>query len=438
MLRVLVVGGGGREHALAWRLQFSESVAEVLVCPGNAAWAAPEFALPGLTGWVSPRPLQVLPGDPEQVALQVRPDLVVVGPEAPLCDGLADRLREAGLLVYGPSQAAAQLEGSKAFMKRFCERHQIRTAPFEVVSTTAELDAALARFAARGQVPVVKADGLCAGKGVVVPETLAEARAAGEELLAGRLGAAGRRLVLEERLLGEEASVHAVCDGEGALLLPSAQDHKRIGDGDTGPNTGGMGAYAPAPVAGPALLEQVHEAVTLRVVRGMAAEGTPFIGTLFIGLMISPQGEPWVLEFNVRFGDPETQVLMPILDGDLAALLASAARGALTPSRVTVSSRSALCVVLASEGYPAEPRVGRPLTGVAQAASRGALVFQAGTRLTEAGLVSQGGRALGVTATGATLSSAREVAYGALRELDLPGGQFRTDIAARALPAGGG
>ncbi|MBX3181319.1 MAG: phosphoribosylamine--glycine ligase [Polyangiaceae bacterium] len=437
-MRVLVVGGGGREHALGWRLQLCESVTEVLACPGNAAWAAPELALPGLPGWAPPRPLCVVQGDPEQVALAERPDLVVIGPEAPLCDGLADRLRAAGIAVYGPSRAAAALEGSKAFMKRFCERHQIRTAAFEVVSSPAELEGALERFAARGQVPVVKADGLCAGKGVVVPETQEEARAAAEALLAGRLGRAGQCLVLEERLMGQEASVHAVCDGEGALMLPAAQDHKRIGEGDTGPNTGGMGAYAPAPLVSPELLARIREEVTLPVLRGMAAEGAPFIGTLFIGVMVSPEGEPWVLEFNVRFGDPETEVLMPILDGDLAALLLSAAQGALKSDAVTISARSALCVVLASAGYPGEPRVGEPLTGVPAAVAQGALVFQAGTRLTDAGLTNSGGRVLGVTAARSTLAEAREVAYAALAGLELPGGQYRRDIAARALPRGAG
>lgn len=417
-LRVLVIGSGGREHALAWRLAQSASVVDVTLCPGNDAL----------------RGLKSVSGDPKAVALDLRPDLVVIGPEAPLCAGLADDLRAEGLVVYGPGRGAARLEGSKAFMKQFCKRHGIATAPFEVVSTVEEARAAVEAFAKRGEVPVVKADGLCAGKGVVVAETSEEALRASLEMLDGRFGDAGRTLVLEQRLPGAEASVHAICDGERVLMLPAAQDHKRIGEGDQGPNTGGMGTYAPAPLVDAALLQRVRDEVVLPVVRGMAAEGNPFIGTLFVGLMVSPEGEPEVLEFNVRFGDPETQVLMATLDGDLGQLLASAARGELDPAVVTVSGRHAMCVVMAAEGYPGTPRKGDPIEGLDRAeAVSGAVVFHAGTALQAGRVVTAGGRVLGVTATGEDLLQARERAYAALERIDFRGMQFRRDIGHRAL-----
>ncbi|MGE0321383.1 MAG: phosphoribosylamine--glycine ligase [Polyangiaceae bacterium] len=417
-LRVLVIGGGGREHALAWRLKQSPSVAEVTLCPGNGAL----------------RELKSVAGEPKAVALEQRPDLVVIGPEAPLCAGLADELRAAGLNVYGPSGSAARLEGSKAFMKEFCKRHGISTAEFEVVRSPAEARAALERFTLRGEVPVVKADGLCAGKGVVVAETADEALAASLEMLDGRFGDAGRTLVLEERLPGAEASVHAICDGERVLMLPAAQDHKRIGEGDRGPNTGGMGTYTPAPLVDAALLERVRDEVMLPVVRGMQQEGSPFIGTLFVGLMVSPAGEPEVLEFNVRFGDPETQVLMATLDGDLGQLLLSAARGQLQPDAVTVSSRHAMCVVMAAHGYPGTPRKGDVIEGLEQASEvEGSVVFHAGTSLSDGRVVTAGGRVLGVTATAADLAQARERAYAAVERIRFAGMQFRRDIGYRAL-----
>ncbi len=420
-LRVLVIGGGGREHALAWRLGQSGSVAEVTLCPGNPA-------LPDLKS---------VAGDPRSLALDLRPDLVVIGPEAPLCAGLADELRNAGLAVYGPGSAAARLEGSKAFMKEFCKRHQIATAAFEVVESPAAARAAIERFSARGQIPVVKADGLCAGKGVVVAESAEEALTASLEMLDGRFGDAGRRLVLEERLPGAEASVHAICDGERVLMLPAAQDHKRIGEGDRGPNTGGMGTYAPAPLVDGALLERVRDEVVLPVVRGMSAEGSPFIGTLFVGLMVSPAGDAQVLEFNVRFGDPETQVLMSTLDGDLGRLLLSAAEGRLESDAVSVSERHAMCVVMAAHGYPGTPRKGDVIDGLERAAEvEGALVFHAGTTLKDGRVVTSGGRVLGVTATGDSLAEARERAYSALERISFSGMQFRRDIGYRALERG--
>lgn len=425
-LNVLVIGGGGREHALAWKLSQGASVAQVTLCPGNLA--LDERPVPGQRA-----PIHSVAGEPLRVAAKLKPDLVVIGPEVPLCAGLVDELQAAGLVAYGPSALAARLEGSKAFMKRFCTRHGIATADFDVVTSEAEARASVERFVAQGQVPVVKADGLCAGKGVVVADTADEALSAALAMLGGQLGEAGRSLVLERRLLGAEASIHAVCDGERALMLPAAQDHKRIGEGDTGPNTGGMGTYAPAPLVDAALLERVKQQVVMPVLSGMRAEGAPFVGTLFVGLMIAPTGEPSVLEFNVRFGDPETQVLMATLDGDLGRLLYTAATGELDTSAVQVSDRHALCVVMASAGYPSTPQTGAVIAGVEQALAGGALVFQAGTTLRDHNLVTAGGRVLGVTATGASLRAARDNAYAAVGRIKFPGMQYRRDIGHRAL-----
>src|SRR6478736_6291285 len=280
-------------------------------------------------------------------------DLVVIGPEVPLCDGLSDRLSDAGHVVFGPTRMAAQLEDSKAFMKRFAARHGIPTGRFHVVTNEEEAERAIHEF---DQAPVVKADGLAAGKGVVVADTHAQALDAARAMLSGAaFGAAGRTVVIEERVSGAEASMHAICDGERFVLLPAAQDHKRIFDGDRGPNTGGMGTYAPAPLVSPALQERIRSEIFERALRGMVADGHPFRGVLFAGLMISEQGDISLLEFNVRFGDPETQVLMSILDGDLATALDSAARGRLDETALSVSNRHALCVVMAAGGYPGTP-----------------------------------------------------------------------------------
>ncbi len=422
--RVLVVGGGGREHALAARLLDSVSVAEVIVTPGNAGTArAPRGSTKTLRNAV---------GDPLDIARAERVDLVVVGPEAPLCDGLVDRFAADGIVAYGPGQKAAALEGSKAFMKDFAARHGIRTARHVVVRDMAEARRALDSFDAP---PVVKADGLCAGKGVVVAESRDESLQALSRMLEGAaFGDAGSTVVLEERIVGQEASVHAICDGERAFMLPAAQDHKRIGDGDTGPNTGGMGAYAPAPLVDRRLAERIERDVMQRAVDGMKADGTPYRGTLFAGLMITAQGEPVLLEYNVRFGDPETQVLMNVVDGDLAEALDAAARGRLERDTLRVSRDHALCIVLAAAGYPAAPRKGDRIEGLDRAEGLpGVRIYHAGTRNDDGRLLTAGGRVLGVTARGATLTEAHGRAYRAAEQIHFAGRQMRVDIGARAL-----
>jgi phosphoribosylamine---glycine ligase len=416
--RVLVVGSGGREHALALRLAGSPSVQEVLVAPGNPGTAA----LPRVTN---------LAGSARQLAERERPDLVVVGPEAPLVEGLVDELEQLGLRTFGPSRLAARLEGSKAFMKDFAKRHGIPTARHVVVDAAQALDTAIGSFETP---PVVKADGLCAGKGVVVADSSREASEAARGMLSGeRFGAAGRTVVLEERLAGAEASVHAICDGERAIVLPAARDHKRIGDGDTGPNTGGMGTYAPAPLVTPELSARIEREIIAPTLRGMAAEGAPFRGALFAGLMITAAGEPLLLEFNVRFGDPETQVLMNVIDGDFAEALDAAARGALDPVLLAPARRHAVCVVLAAHGYPGSPRSGDPIRGLERAAElEGVIVYHAGTRREGDRIVTAGGRVLGVTGIGATLAEAHARAYAAAALVSFEGRQLRSDIAAHA------
>lgn len=422
-MKVLVVGGGGREHALALRLLRSKSVGEVVVCPGNA----------GMVG--APVPSKVLrsvAGTPEEVLKREQVDLVVVGPEVPLVEGLSDRVRGMGIPCFGPSMAAARLEGSKAFMKEFCKRHGIRAARDIIVRSQSELDAALAEFA---EPPVVKADGLCAGKGVVVAESMDEARAAAQAMLSGAsFGEAGTTVVLEERLLGSEASIHAICDGNRAVLLPAAQDHKRIFDGDEGPNTGGMGTYAPAPLVDEEMLGRIRTEVIERVVDGMKKDGTPFIGALFGGLMVSPAGEPVVLEFNVRFGDPETQVLMPIIEGDLGEALLQAAEGRLEDGVLSSSGRHALCVVLAAESYPGTPAQGDEILGLEEAGSLANVqIYHAGTQVQARKIVTAGGRVLGVSAHGSDLQTARDRAYEAADQIQFRGKQMRRDIGYRAL-----
>jgi phosphoribosylamine--glycine ligase len=425
---VLVVGSGGREHALALRLLESASVAEVVVVPGNAGTRAAPARL-------DPKVLRSVSGAPLEVAGRERPDLIVVGPEAPLCAGLSDELSAAGFRVFGPSRSAARLEGSKAFMKDFVVRQGIRTARHDVVREASALDAALARFP---EPPVVKADGLCAGKGVVVAASHDEARSAALGMLDGSsFGDAGRTVVLEERIAGAELSLHALSDGERFVLLPAAQDHKRLLDADRGPNTGGMGTYAPAPLGTRALLERAEREIFAPAVHGMKAEGHPFCGVLFAGLMVTPEGEPVLLEFNVRFGDPETQVLMPTTGGDFGDALDAAARGALDPTLLAPNGEHALCVVLAAAGYPEAPRTGDVIHGLDAAATlEGVRVVHAGTALRGNEVVTAGGRVLGVTAHGPSLEVAHARAYAAIGGIGFEGQQFRRDIAVRALGQG--
>lgn len=428
--RVLVVGKGGREHALAERLLASESVAEVIVTPGNPG--TDEASRPARAG----KRIYNLGGSPQEVARELRPDLIVVGPEAPLCAGLVDELTEAGLLAYGPTRAAARLEGSKAFLKEFAVRHGIHTARHHTVRSEAELKRALADFASP---PVVKADGLCAGKGVVVAESHEEAETAAREMLSGRaFGDAGRVVVLEERLYGAEVSAHAICDGTQGRLLPFVQDHKRLLDNDAGPNTGGMGTYGPVTLPGSDLAAYIQSSIVDKVLDGMAAAGTPFRGTLFANLMLVPGGKPALIEINARFGDPETQILTNILGGDLCELLIGAARGDLRSAGGLhlEQGKSALCVILAAPGYPAAPQLGAPILGLAEAGSgEGVHIYHAGTALAAGQTITAGGRVLAVTGVGEDLARAHARAYRAAAAIHFPGKQLRQDIAARALGA---
>ena len=424
-MRVLLVGSGGREHALAWKIARSPLVSELFAAPGSdgiseLARCFPDVAASDVAGLVA-------------LAREQAVDLVVVGPEDPLVAGLADRLREAKIAVFGPSAAAAQLEGSKSFAKAFMARHRIPTAAFAVFD---DLGAARAHVRQLSAGCVVKADGLAAGKGVAVCETPEQALAALDEAMGRRrFGAAGDRVVIEERLLGEEASYYAISDGEHVVPLAAAQDHKRVGDGDTGENTGGMGAYVPAPVVDAGVEKKVLERIVYPAIRGLAADGTPYRGVLFVGLMIDAVGDPRVIEFNVRFGDPETQPLVVQMASDLVPLLDGAARGALGRAAPPETQGAAVCVVLASEGYPRAVVNGRPIAGL-DAASRDPdiVVFHAGTRRRPDGsFATAGGRVLGVTGRGETIGLARERAYRAVAEIRFEGQQVRHDIAARGL-----
>jgi phosphoribosylamine--glycine ligase len=364
-------------------------------------------------------------------------DLVVIGPERPLCDGLADELRDKGIATFGPSRAAARLEGSKAFMKRLAARQGIPTAAFEVFD---DAERAAAYIRSQGRPLVVKADGLCAGKGVVVAADPGEAEQAARAMLCGdAFGEAGRTIVIEERIDGWETSVHAICDGTRYFLLPPVQDHKRLRDGDQGPNTGGMGAYGPTPMVGPELEQRIAREIIEPILTGMAEQGTPFSGTLFAGVMVDRKGVPLALEYNVRFGDPETEVLMDLIEGDLGEALTAAAAGRLEPSALARSNRHAIGVVLAAEGYPESPRAGDAITGLDVAAQvPGVTVLHAGTRRENGQLVTAGGRVLVVSATGDTLRAARDAAYEAADAIRFGGKQYRRDIAAQALGSKGG
>jgi phosphoribosylamine--glycine ligase len=418
-IKVLVVGGGGREHALAWKCAQSPRVAEVLVAPGNAGTAREPKV----------RNVPVGAEQLEQLADLAQREgvaLTIVGPEAPLVAGITDLFTARGLACFGPSRAAAQLEGSKAFTKAFLQRHGIPTAGYRRF-TRADFDRDW--LAAQRAPIVVKASGLAAGKGVIIAQTPAEAVEAAESMLAGRFGSAGEEIVIEEFLEGEEASFIVLCDGQHALPMASSQDHKRLRDGDAGPNTGGMGAYSPVPSLSDALVDQIMETA----IRPVVEELQPYQGVLFAGLMLTEDG-PKVLEYNCRFGDPETQALVPLLSGSLAEVLLAAATGDVTEVRPRLAEGSAVTVVLASRGYPGSYPTGVPIEGVADAeALDGVTVFHAGTtRDDNDRLVTAGGRVLAVTGTGATLAHARERAYAGVARIHFDGMHHRTDIAAAA------
>jgi len=419
-VKVLVIGSGGREHALCWRLARSPSVRALYAAPGN----------PGMAEVAACLPAGGAPEDLLRAAEAVNADLTVVGPEAPLVAGVVDYFRAAGRRIVGPTASAARLEGSKIFAKQMMRRAGIPTAEFQVVENAAEARAALDRF---GLPVVLKADGLAAGKGVIVAATREAAEQAAEGLLSGRLvGPAGSRLVIEECLRGEEASFIVLTDGRRVLPFECTQDHKPVGDGDTGPNTGGMGAYCDGRILSPSQRQEVLERIILPVLDALRAEGAPFTGFLYAGLMMTADG-PRVLEFNVRMGDPEAQPLMHSLEGDLGEALAACAQGELDPSALRWSGSSSVCVVLASEGYPGTPHTGRPISGIREAEALGATVFHAGTRRSAEGLLTAGGRVLGVTASAADLPGAIERAYQAAARIHFQGMHYRRDIGAKGL-----
>ncbi len=412
-MKVLVIGSGGREHALCWALAASPLFTEVLCAPGNAGIAAEARCLP------------VAVDDLDGIVALARAEqvgLVVVGPELPLVLGLVDRLTEAGIRAFGPTAAAARLEGSKAFTKDFCRRHGIPTADY---ATFTDLDAARTHVRERGAPIVVKADGLAAGKGVVVAATVEEALAA--------VDAATDTLVIEECLVGEEASLFALCDGSHALEIGTAQDHKRAFDGDRGPNTGGMGAYSPAPILDAAMVERVMRDIVRPTLAGMKAEGAPFTGFLYAGLMLTADG-PKLIEYNARFGDPEAQVVLPRLMTDLGQLLTGALDGMLDHMSLRWLPSHALTVVMASEGYPGSYRRGTEIRGLgALDSDPDLLVFHAGTRRDGLRILADGGRVLAVTGLGTDLRQAQARAYAAVDRIDWPEGFCRRDIGWRAL-----
>ncbi|NPC68462.1 phosphoribosylamine--glycine ligase [Corallococcus sp. AB004] len=417
-MKVLLLGSGGREHALAWKLAQSPRLSRLLVAPGN----------PGTARWGTNVPLQA--DSPEAVvslARRERVDLVVVGPEAPLVAGVADALAQVDIPCFGPVAAAARIEGSKAFAKEVMAEAGVPTAAFRVFTDAAEAEA---YAVAQGRI-VVKADGLAAGKGVIVAP---DAKAAREAVRAvAQMGQAGQRMVLEELLEGEEVSLMALCDGERYVLLPLSQDHKRVGEGDTGPNTGGMGAYCPAPFLTPAQLAQVGEQVIAPTLAVLKKRGTPLRGVLYAGLMLTASG-PKVLEFNARFGDPETQVLMMQVDEDLLPLMEACAKGTLEPRPLKQFPGASVGVVLAAEGYPEAPKKGQRIEGLDEVASN-APVFLAGVAKQDGALVTAGGRVLTVCARGDSLATARERALESADAVRFEGKHFRRDIGARGLRA---
>ncbi len=423
-MKILVIGSGGREHALAWKLAQSPRVSEVIVAPGNAGTAREDKCR---NANVEAKNLDGL----VRLAQNAKVDLTVVGPEVPLVAGIVDRFREAGLRIFGPTATAAQLEGSKAFAKDFLKRHGIPTAFYEVHT---DVEAALAYVRDKGAPIVIKADGLAAGKGVIVATTLEEAEAAVRDMLSGNaFGEAGARVVIEEFLDGEEASFISMVDGTTALPMATSQDHKRVGDGDTGPNTGGMGAYSPAPVVTPEVHERVMREVVNPTVAGMSADGMPFTGFLYAGLMIDGNGAPKVIEYNVRFGDPETQPIMLRLQSDLVDLVEAAIDGRLHETEAQWDPRPSLGVVMAAEGYPDSPHTGEPINSFDAPDVDDTKVFHAGTRLEGGQVVTAGGRVLCVCALGDSVADAQRKAYAEVAGISWHGEFHRHDIGWRAI-----
>jgi phosphoribosylamine---glycine ligase len=422
-MKILLVGSGGREHALAWKILQSPLVTRLVAAPCN----------PGIEALCECRPVGA--ADVEALcalALEIGADLVVVGPEAALEKGLADRLQALGVPCFGASAKAARLESSKAFTKDFAERHRLPTAAFRTVT---DVDSAKTFFEAHPAAHyVVKADGLAAGKGVVIADTVQEACVAVEDMLGGRFGDAGAQVVVEEFMVGEEASLFALCDGVNWRLFGGAQDHKRAYDGDQGPNTGGMGTYSPAPVLTEAVAEAAARTLIAPTVTGMAAEGAPYRGVLYAGLMCTDEG-PKLVEYNARFGDPECQVLMLRLKSDIAPYLMACAVGRLAEQPpLQWHDEAAICVVLAAKGYPEAPETGSVIGGAEQTFGEEVVVFHAGTKRGEDGaLLAAGGRVLNVCARGGSLQEARDRAYAAIARIDWPGGFHRTDIGWRGL-----
>lgn len=423
-MRILLIGGGGREHALAWKLAQSDKVEKIFVAPGN----------PGIVMLKKCSCIDLKLDDLEKVADYAEEesiDLTVVGPEATLVAGIADVFKRRGLPVFGPSKAAAQLEGSKAFSKELMAKYNIPTAFFKICE---DMETAKAYVKEKGAPIVVKADGLAAGKGVVVAMTEEEALEAIEEMMGDhKFGNAGARVVLEEYMEGEEASLLAFTDGKTVVPMLAAQDHKRIFDNDQGPNTGGMGTYAPAPVMTDILRLKATERILKPVVAAMAKEGTPYQGCLYAGLMIKDDVIK-VVEFNCRFGDPETQVVLPLLESDLAEIMLACATGTLDQADVAWSDKAAVCVVMASGGYPESYETGKVITGLAEAdAQENTVVFHAGTKNAAGSIVTAGGRVLGVTAVDDNIRAARDRAYAAVENIKFDGAFYRKDIAWRAL-----
>jgi phosphoribosylamine--glycine ligase len=420
-MNILILGSGGREHALAWAVKQNPKTDRLIVAPGNA----------GIAGLAEVADIDILDGAAViEFCGENAIDFVIIGPEAPLAAGVADACRDAGLLTFGPSAAAARLEASKAFTKEICDACGAPTAGYARFTDAA---AARAYVTAKGAPLVIKADGLAAGKGVIMGMTLDEALAGIDEIFGGSFGAAGAEVVIEEFMEGEEASFFILCDGVNALPIGTAQDHKRVGDGDTGPNTGGMGAYSPAPVLTQALQDQVMDLIVRPTMAEMAARSTPYQGVLYAGLMIK-DGTARLVEYNCRFGDPECQVLMMRLGAQALDLLLACAEGRLDRARVNWADDHALTVVMAAEGYPGTPRKGTVIRGVqALPETSRQMVFHAGTKAGEAGLLANGGRVLNVTARGDTLAQARDLAYAMVDTIDWPEGFCRRDIGWRAL-----